>query len=206
MNAKAEIRSSARFWWAVLGLVGLALLTMGLIPSPALAAEGSSPDYWKLSWRIINFLILAVLIFKLAKAPAKTFFSSKRREAQEELEKLESAKAEAEEELAQLKAKLDKAGQEIEGLMEQLRQTTARNREKVIAEASSMAEAMVAQAKVAAETELKRARAELVEESTRMIISKTEEMLKKVMTSQDHRTLLDEALGRMEVVRGSLNA
>jgi F-type H+-transporting ATPase subunit b len=203
MNSKTEIIFPARLGSVALGLVGLVMLSLCLSPTLALAADGSSPDYWKLSWRIINFLILAGLIFKLAKAPAKTFFSSKRREAEEELEKLQEAKTKAEEELTQLKAKLDKAGQEIEGLMDQLRQTTARNREKVVAEASAMAEAMVAQAKVAAETELKRAQAELVQESTRMIVSKTEDMLKQVMTSQDHRTLLDEALGRMEVVRGT---
>ena len=203
MRAGGKFRISSRPWSASAALTGLVLLCLCLSPALAFAAEVSSPDYWKLSWRIINFLILAGLIFKLAKAPAKTFFSSKRREAEEVLEKLESAKAEAEGELTRLKAKLDKAGQEIEGLMEQLRQTTARNREKVIAEASAMAEAMVAQAKVAAETELKRAREELVLESAGMIVARTEEMLKKVMTSQDHQTILDEALGRMEAVKGT---
>jgi len=203
MTLKGKRTSPARPWRKTLALAGLAALFLCLGPSLAFAAEGSSPDYWKLVWRIINFLILAALIFKLAKAPAKAFFSSKRSEAVEELERLKSAKTKAEEDLAELKSRLDKAGQEIEGLMDQLRQTTARNREKVLAEASAMAESIVAQAQVAAETELKRAREELTRESTRMIVSKTEEMLKKIMTAQDHRTLLDEALGRMEVVRGT---
>ena len=66
----------------------LALLALGLTllaVEPALAAEAEKTAFqkwWALGWRIVNFLILAVLLFKVAKDPAKKFFSDKRKEAE----------------------------------------------------------------------------------------------------------------------------
>jgi len=185
-----------------LTLLGLAAACLLLIAPPAWAEDGSTfGQIWRLGWRIINFLILAVVLYKVASKPAKEFFRGKRQEAKEVLADLEEAKAKAEAELAQLKAKLDSADQEISEVVEQLGQVAARKREKIIEEAGLRAEEILAQAKRAAESELQRAKQALTIETSRGVIARAAQMLKERLTPDDHLRLINQVLDRMEVAR-----
>lgn len=178
---------------AALGLVALTV-------DPAWAADVAfyKSSWWKTSWRIINFLILAGLIFKVARDPAKAFFASKREEAEKEIGELEQAKLQAERELADLKDKLANADQEIENLIEQLKEMASRNREKILEDAKRLAEETMVQAKVTAESEMLRAKQRLAEESAGVVIALASAKLTERLTVADQQRLLDQALSDME--------
>ncbi len=185
-------------------LAGLALVAALLVleSGPAWAAEAEKSafqEYWALGWRIVNFLILAVVIFKVAKEPARKFFKGKRQEAEATLAQLEEAKSVAQEELGELKVKLEKADQEMDRLVEQFAEAASRDHDRMIKDAGARAEEIVAQAKIAAETELNRAVKRLTVESTRMIVARAKEMLKTTLTPADHQRLVDESLSKMSL-------
>ena len=181
------------------GLGAVALLALGIDPAWAADAEKSAfKEYWALGWRIANFLILAVVLYKVAKEPAKKFFIDKRQEAEAGLAELEQAKKDAQAQLDELKAKLEKADQDMDLLVKQFAEAASRDHDRMVREAGARAEEIVAQARLAAETELNRAVRKLTLESTRMIVARAVEMLRTVLTSEDHRRLIDESLNRME--------
>ncbi len=185
-------------WAALFGLAVVGLLILGADPAWAAAAEKTAfQKYWALGWRLVNFLILVVVIYKVAKDPARNFFRGKRLEAEKTLSELEGAKEAAQAELDALKNKLKNADQEIERLVAQLTESASRNYDRLIREAGARAEEIVAQAKVAAETELARAVKKLTTESAAMIVARAEEMLRESLTPDDHRRLIGEALDKM---------
>lgn len=185
--------------WLLLGLGALVLVVLAADPALAAAAEKSAfQKYWALGWRIVNFLILVVILYKVAKEPAKKFFSEKRQEAQETLDELKAAKEAAQAELDELKAKLKDADSEIDRLVEQLTEAASRNYDTIIREAGTQAEEIVAQAKVAAETELNRAIGKLTAESGAMIVARAEEMLRGALTQEDHQRLIEDNLAKMD--------
>jgi F-type H+-transporting ATPase subunit b len=185
--------------WLFIGLTALVLTVVAVDPALAAAAEKSAfQKYWALGWRLVNFLILVVILYKVAKDPAKKFFSDKRREAQETLDELNQAKETAQAELDVLKNKLRDADSEIDRLVEQLTEAASRNYDRIIREAGTQAEEIVTQAKVAAETELSRATEKLTAESGSMIVARAQEMLKEALTPEDHQHLIEENLAKMD--------
>ena len=203
-KGSAPRRTALTGWALVVGLATLGPLTLGTDIAWAAAAEKSAfQEYWALGWRILNFLILAVVLYKVAKDPARRFFRDKRLEAEANLDELTRAKEEAQAELDELKAKLENADEEIDRLVEQLTEAASRSVDRIVAEAGVQAEEIVAQAQVAAESELTRAVAELTSESARMIVVRTEEMLKKSLTSDDHQRLIEESISKMDSSRAA---
>lgn len=179
-----------------LSLIGGLLLVAGT--AWAADAEPSAFDYWwKFGWRIGNFLILAGLIYKVAKEPAKSFFKGKREEAEEILAELEEAKVKAQAELDGLKAKLANADQEIADVVAQLKAMAVRNRENVLAEAKRLAEETIIHARAAADTEIERARQHLVSEAGLAVIELAAEKLKAKLTPEDHIRIVDDTLNSL---------
>jgi len=180
--------------WAFVTAVVLILLT-----SPAWASEGSSFSYWwKFIWRILNFLILAAIIFKVARKPLKGFLADKKGEAQETLEQLEEAKTKAETELAEIKTKLAEADQEIERLLAHLSEMAVKHQQRILDDAQVRAESIIAGAKAAAEGELNRARESLTLEVGGEIIALASQKLRERLTPEDHQRILSETVARME--------
>jgi len=183
--------------YLILAFVTAVLLI--LLTSPAWASEGSSFSYWwKFIWRIINFLILAAIIFKVARKPLKGFLAGKKGEAQETLEHLEEAKTKAEAELAEIKTKLAEADQEIERLLTHLSEMAVKHQKRILDDAQARAESIIAGARAAADGELKRARDSLTLEVGGEIIALASQKLRERLTPEDHQRILSEAVARME--------
>ncbi|MBW2617492.1 MAG: ATP synthase F0 subunit B [Deltaproteobacteria bacterium] len=174
-----------------------------LLTSPAWASEGSSFSYWwKFIWRILNFLILAAVIFKVARKPLKSFLAGKKGEAQETLEQLEEAKTKAEAELAEIKTKLAEADQEIERLLAHLSGMAVKHQRQILDDAQARAESITTGARAAAEGELKRARESLTLEVGGDIIALASQKLRQRLTPEDHQRILSEVVARMEASPG----
>ncbi len=190
-------------WAGVICLTGMGILLLGADAAWAAAEKTAFQKYWALGWRLVNFLILAVILYKVAKDPAKKFFSEKRKEAEETLDTLNQAKEAAQAELDALKAKLEMADSEIDSLVGQLTEAASRNYDRIIREAGVQAQEIVAQAKIAAETELARAVEKLTAESAGMIITRTGEMLQEALTQDDHQRLIQDTIDKMDSTRAA---
>ncbi len=165
----------------------------------AWAAEKSAFSfYWNNGWRIVNFLILAGLLFKLLKEPAAHFFKGKREEAEASIAELEEARTKAQAELDELKAKLAEADRDMAEILEKLKTMALKGRESIIHDAQNIAEEIIYQAKVIVENELARAKAELLASSAEAVIASARTKLASRLTPADQERLLSEALAKMK--------
>ncbi len=151
-------------------------------------------QWWDRVWRILNFLILAWLLFKLLREPTKKFFSSQRQTRQEELAQLEAAKAAAQADFQAVQDKLSHLSQEIGELEAGFAERAKRLRASVMEQAKFESEMILRKAREAAEARSRRAQQRLRHEIVELAAERAEQVLRRAMTADDHRRLFDEYL------------
>ena len=155
---------------AIAFLLGLGLLA-GLEPAWAKDApvtESSFRDWWDLAWRIINFLVLAGLIYKLAKKPMKDFLSGQRDMVAADLEKVQKAKENAAAERAELEEKIKSMAENLAQYEKNLEELAQRQSEEIMEEARNESSLILDRAELWAGQALKRARKDLADEILEM--------------------------------------
>lgn len=174
----------------------------------ALAAKHAIPTWkvwWNWSWKIINFLVLAFLIYKVAKKPLKEFLSGSRAKVAAELEEVNKAKAEAEAQLKLIQDKTAGLAQELAEYEETLGQFAERERQRMIDEAREASEMIMDRAKLQAEMALQHARRELTHEIVELAAELAESKLKDAVGPQDQDRFLEKfTAGAMSARREAL--
>jgi F-type H+-transporting ATPase subunit b len=148
-------------------------------------------------WRVVNFVILAAIIYKLAAKGVKGFFTGRRVQIREAMENAISMKEEAEKKFREYDAKLTKATDEIEGLTAMIKAQGEAERVKILEDAKVAAEKMKEDAKTRIDQEYKRARKELREEAVELSVQMAESILKKKSKKSDHDAMVSEFIDRM---------
>lgn len=148
-------------------------------------------------WRVVNFAILAAILYKLAAKGAKGFFTGRRDKIRETMENAISMKEEAERKFKEYDAKLTKATGEIEALTAMIRDQGEAERVKILEDAKATAEKMKEDAKTRIDQEYKRARKELREEAVALSVQMAESILKKKSKKSDHDAMVSEFIDRM---------
>ncbi|HRF90711.1 MAG TPA: ATP synthase F0 subunit B, partial [Desulfobacter postgatei] len=92
------------------------------------------------TWKVLNFVLLALGCFFIAKKPVAQFFSSRTKGIEEELTDLEQKKAEAERKLAEYQARFRNLEQESEQIIEDYIKQGEDAKKRIIAEAEAQAE------------------------------------------------------------------
>ncbi len=149
------------------------------------------------TWKVLNFGILAIAGFLIAKKPVKEFFSSRAQSIEDELNDLEQKKAQAEKELAEYQAKFSNLEQESKQIVEDYIKQGQEAKVRILAEAKSQAEKLEDTAKRNIEQEFKSARAMLQQEIALKAMEKAEEIIKESISSEDQDKLVDEYLKKV---------
>lgn len=177
----------------------LVITVVGCLALTALAAEteqgpSSFKKIWMLSWRLLNFLILAYFLVRLLKKPLSSFFQESARVIREQLQGTEQACQEAEQELQEMENRLEALDQEIQKLQGVIGEHGQRERDKIIANARQTAEQMLEKAKLEAAYSAQQAknqlRLEVIDEAVRMAA----ESIRKAIASGDQERLVNEYL------------
>jgi F-type H+-transporting ATPase subunit b len=158
------------------------------------AHEGGMGDFW---WRILNFAILAAVIYKFSAKAIVNFFVGDRTSIRNSLDEAVTAKEEAEKRLAEHSAKLDKATAEIEGIADMIKAQGLAEQEKIIEEAKRTAEKMKEDSKARIDQEFKRTLLQLRNEATELSVMMAEEILEKNIGAKDHEKMVNDFLDRM---------
>ncbi len=178
-------------------LVSVCLLTSVIAPVAYAAghAEGASPwDAWMLLWRVINTLALLILLVYVLKKPLRTFFSERRARIARELDEAREQRNKAERTIEEYKAKLAGMEAELEKMRGELRKSAETEKEKVIANAERMANAMVESAKVAAEQELRNAKIALKNEAVELAVQLAEALIRERINEDDRKRIVEDYL------------
>ena len=167
---------------------------------PCFAAEGGGFDRatWDLIIRIVNFAILAFVIYKYGKDPLVKFLSGKRASVVHSLEELENEKeylAQQHGEQAQSLANIDEKINSIRGYYHQLGQD---EKLRIMDRAEVQRNQMLEDAKLRADMEIDNAktrfRAEVVEKALQL----AEDQIRRNITVADDRSLVKDYISHLK--------
>ncbi|MCG8683454.1 MAG: ATP synthase F0 subunit B [Desulfobacterales bacterium] len=150
------------------------------------------------TWKVLNFGLLAVGVFFIAKKPVAQFFSSRAKDIEEELSELEQKKAEAEKKLAEYETRFRNLEQESKQIVEDYIKQGEEAKKRIIAEAGAQAEKLEDMAKRNIEQEFKSAKAALQQEIAERAMEQAEAVIKESISAEDQDRLVDEYLKKVE--------
>ena len=167
-----------------------------------LASEGGSESgggrqIWEMVWRIINFLILAAILWKLLADKIKSYFGDRRVEIAEMLEEADKARRDAENQYAEYQKKLENVEQDIKEIREAIMGELENEKARIIEEGKAAAERIVEQAKWSAEQEVVKAKKELRDQVVDMAGDMAASLVTQSMNPDDQKKIVEEYLDKV---------
>lgn len=177
----------------------LVVAIVGGLAHSALAAEehegtSSFKKTWMKIWEVLNFLILAFLVFKLLKDPVKNFFQGRAQMFQQQIEEAEGASVEAEREFKELERRFELLEEEIQKLRQVITEQGERERDKIISDAKQTAEYMLEKARLESDMMVRNAKLQLRRQVIDEAVGIAEENIKKAIEQEDQERLVNEYL------------
>ena len=180
----------------MLGYVLCAAALVVLSALPALAGRAEAvPEWrhwWDLGWTIVNFLILAGVIVKVARQPLKDFLRSQREAVSRELAEMEEHKKEAQAEWERLQKMTANLEQELKEFERLLSEQAARERQARLEEARAESKLVLERAELWAEQALVKARRRLAHEMLELATDMAMQKIQASITDQDQARLLEQ--------------
>jgi len=149
------------------------------------------------TWKVLNFGILAIAGFFIAKKPVVQFFSSRKQEIADELSGLEQKKADAEKMLVEYQAKFKNLDQESKQIVADYIKQGEEAKVRILAEAAAQADKLEDMAKRTIEQEFKAAKAALKQEIVELAMEQAEAVIKESISSEDQDNLVDQYLKKV---------
>lgn len=192
------MKSSRRSIYLSLVLSLLIVLISACMVYASGGGEGHESSQWKsFAFKTVNaVLIIGFLVWMLA-PKIKSFFAGRRQEIKESLESTAVQKADAEKQYREYAEKIDKASLEIDGIFEMIKAQGVVEKQKIIEDATKVAEKMKEDAQARLEQELKKASSQLRSEAVLLSVQMAEEILKKNITTQDHEAMVKEYMDKV---------
>ncbi|NMC50771.1 MAG: ATP synthase F0 subunit B [Desulfovibrio sp.] len=164
------------------------------------SAEGGEAHglNWKdFGYRIVNFILVVGIIWKLGGKKIAAFFRGRRVQIENQLSDLETRKVEAERRLKTIEASIANLDAEKRQIMEEYRKQGEALRDSIIAAAEDKAVQIKAQAAVTAEQETKLAVERLRAELADLVVEAARGMLAGKLSEKDQDKLVDEYLTKV---------
>lgn len=177
------------------------LFTFGLVWASSEGGGGGIDKGKDLIWRIMNFGVLAAVLFFLLRKPLAKGLASRRQGIKDQLDDLEKQKQEAAKQLAEYKEKLSRLDEEAEKIIAQYIQDGEAAKAKIIEEAKAVSEKLQVQAKKNIEHEFDKAKQELKAEMAEQAVAMAEELIKKHIKDEDQEQIIDEYLTKVVVAQ-----
>jgi len=149
------------------------------------------------TYKVLNFALLVIVLFFVAKKPVKEFFQSRQKGIEEELTDLEQKKRDAEKELADYESRLKNLKEESDRILEDYARQGEEAKKRIIAEAEEQAEKLEELAKRNIEQEFKTAKAALKKEIVEKAVEEAEKLVKDSIAEEDQDKLVDEYLKKV---------
>jgi F-type H+-transporting ATPase subunit b len=159
--------------------------------------EGGGNKWFDFAWKAFNAALLIGFLAWLLAPKIKSFFAGRRQEIKESLENATVQKAEAEKQYREYAEKIDKASQEIDGIFEMIKAQGVVEKQKIIEDATKVAQKMKEDAQARIEQELKKASGQLRSEAVALSVQMAEEILKKNITAKDHEAMVKEYMDKV---------
>jgi len=175
------------------------LILIGAFACMASEGEGGGEgrQLWDMAWRIINFLILAALLWKLLADKIKAYFGDRRLEIAQMLEEADKANAEAEQRHSEYQKKLENVEMDIKEIREAIMGELESEKERIIEEGKAAAERIVEQAKWSAEQEVVKAKNSLKNQVVDLAGDMAASLVTQSLNQEDQKKIIEEYLDKV---------
>jgi len=179
-------------------IVSTFAVTSLLMAGSAGGEGGHVAPWWKdYIWKIINFLILVVLLFKFARKPMQSFFQKRTEMIEKTLNEAKEAKDASMKALQEVEARLRAKDAEVEAILAAAKKSGEQEREAIIAESDRLKAKIMEQAKTNIDFELKHAKEAIKAEAVELAMELAEQKIKEKLTTKEQEKLLEDALLRI---------
>jgi F-type H+-transporting ATPase subunit b len=145
-------------------------------------------------WKVINFAILIIILFKFARKPFQNFLQKRTELIEKSLNEAREAKETATKALREVEERLKLKDAEIEAILATAKKSGEQERENIIAESARLKEKILEQAKTNIEYELKHAKEAIKAEAVELAMELAEKKLRDKLTKDDQEKLLSDSL------------
>lgn len=185
------------------GIGGLVLIALPVVSLAAEAEAEHAPGIINLNLTLllqtINFIILAIVLYKFLFKPLGSFMEKRAEGIRHSLEEAKQARDEVVRARSEYEESLRAARQEAAALRQRMDREITEERERLIQQSREEAHRMISQARAEIQQEVRRAKAELRDETVTLSLTAAERLLRRNLTEEDHRRLAEqyiEELGR----------
>jgi F-type H+-transporting ATPase subunit b len=175
-----------------------------LTPLAWATAEGSaheggiSPDqYVKLTWQIINFVLLLVVLFILTRKNVASYFSQRSSRIGTEIDEARNIRAEMNRKIKEYEARLKNVDQEVAQMQKEAQREMEAMRQRMLEEAQRTSEAILHQTQRSIQLETRKAQESLQTEASLLAINLAEDLLKREISPEDQDRLVQDYLDKM---------
>ena len=157
-----------------------------------------SPSLGLMIWTLLAFGITLYLLNKLAFPRIAEALDRRRQAIDDSIQAAQRAKQEADELLEEYRARLREAREQAEDIVSRARKAAENVADETKVAATKQREELLANARRDIEQETRRALDELRKEVADLTVLATEKITRKSLTEEDHRRLIEEALGEVD--------
>jgi F-type H+-transporting ATPase subunit b len=149
-------------------------------------------ETWDLIMRWVNFIILAVVIIKYARAPLAQFLKEKKAETSLTIKQLEEKRAEAELKIRDGQSQLKSSQDKLALIKERIMAEGQRRKDQIIEDARQESRRMLAAAQVKIENQIRDAADTIKVELIDKAVQRAEAKLPQLLALQDHHRLVEQ--------------
>jgi len=157
------------------------------------------------AWTIIIFVLLLVILRKVAWKPIVGGLEERTKKIRDSLEKAEAAQKAAENARAEYEAMMAKANKEAQELIARSRKDAETARDKIVAEAQTSSDQILQRTKREIDLARQKALEEIKQTAAEMSISIAGRIIGKSLAARDHQDLIRQALSDMQSLSGEPN-
>jgi len=180
---------------------GALFLLIFIVPLTMAHASGGGgeggPSWASFFWKLLNFLIMAGLIYWLAAKKVKEFFTGRQEGIKSSLAEAVTAREDAEKKFREYAAKLDRATGEIDEITRIIKAQGLAEKERIIDEARKAAEKMKEDAHTRMEQEFNKASHQLRNEAVQLSAQMAEGILRKNIHAEDHEAMVQDYIEKV---------
>ncbi len=160
--------------------------------------EAAHAPWWKdYIWKIINFGILFIILYKFGKKPLQSMLKQRTEIIEKTLKEAREAKELAEKALREVDVRLKEKDKEIAEILAVTKRSGEVERENLIEQGDRLREKILEQAKANIAYELKHAKEAIKAEAAEIAIELAEKKLKEKLTKEEQEKLLEESIAKM---------
>jgi F-type H+-transporting ATPase subunit b len=157
-----------------------------------------SPNVGLMIWTLLAFGITLYLLNKLAFPRIAEALDKRRRAIEESIDHAERAKRDADQMLEEYRARLKEAREQAEDIVARARIAADKMADETKAQAVAQREELMQATRRDIDAETRRALDQIRKEVADLTVIATEKVTRKSLTPDDHRRLIEEALGEVD--------